>query len=66
MASAAVNGTEADLAALNKTLPAAQAIAEIAVLQHLVRIFLTNIRESVLPGDGRRLEKQQRQQQKQR
>ncbi len=63
MAGSSVNGAEAYLARLYERLPAAQSIAEVAILQKLVRILLAHIGETVLPRNRPRLEKQYRRQQ---
>jgi hypothetical protein len=53
-----VNGSDVDLTAFYKGLPAAKALAEAAILQELIGVFLADIAKAVLPSDRGRLEKQ--------
>jgi hypothetical protein len=63
MAGTSVNGAKAHLARLFKRLPTAQSIAEVAILQKLVRILLAHIGEIILARNGPWLEKKYRRQQ---
>jgi hypothetical protein len=63
MASSAVDGTDANAATLNKGLPTAQTIAEVAITQQLVGVLLAHIRKAALGSEGRRLGKKYGQQQ---
>jgi len=55
-----VNSADAYLATLNEGLPTVQALAEAAILEHLIGVFLANIAKAALPGDGGRLKKQEK------
>lgn len=56
MASTPIDGTEADLTALDKRLPATQSLAEVAILQHLVRTFQADVWKATLAINRQRLE----------
>jgi hypothetical protein len=51
MTGSSVNGTDANLAALNEGLPAIQALTEAAILEQLIGVFLADIAETALASN---------------
>jgi hypothetical protein len=57
VAGSSIDGTYADLASLDESLPAIQALAEATVLQQLIGILLAYVAKASLPSNRRWLEK---------